>query len=444
MAGGPGTARWIGTALAVTCVIGFLLPVALYWYVIGRAPSILPEDARRDLAAPGSRAVLVDVRPTTAFAREHLVGAVNWPLAAIRALDSAHAVPERLRDRKLYLLCDNGIQSALAALRLRSLGLGEVYSIRDGMWRWISSAAGETSSSPRLVRASGQTADLPSRVSPPFRQWVAIVTGYVIKPLYMAISLLLIIWLWRRRSPDLVALRWGMIAFLAGEGACAVNFLLFRHHSHLAEYLHSFGMVLCFGLATYALVEGIDSRFIHFTDQDRRCALIGLCGPCIKHSDVPCGLKRVFLLLIPCMMVLGLMPLVGEPQMVSYNTTIFGFPYNYSHPVLYQLFEGRFCPVYGILLLGASLLALLLKRDDPVGLAKPLFAAGMGPIGFALLRFMIFRPYIDDLVWFQLWEEVTELLFIAGALCVLWIFRSKLFAAEAVTGARASSGGPPT
>lgn len=439
MAGGHSASRWPGTALAVTCAIGFLLPVTLYWYAIGRAPSILPEDARRDLAAPGSHALLVDVRPRAAFAGEHLVGAVNWPFAEIRALNSAEGVPGRLRGRKLFLLCNNGIQSAMAALRLRSLGFGEVYSVRDGMWRWTSSAAGETPSSPRLVRPSGETVDLPSRVSPPFRQWVAVVTGYVIKPLYMGISLLLIIWLWRRRSPDLVALRWGMVAFLAGEGACAVNFVVFRHHSHLAEYLHSCGMVLCFGLATYALVEGIDSRLIHFSDPDRRCAAIGLCGPCIKHSDVPCGLKRVFLLLIPCMMVLGLMPSGGEPQMVSYNTTIFGFPYNYSHPVIYQIFEGRFCPAYGILLLGASLAVLLVKRDDAVQTAKPLFAAGMGPIGFALLRFMIFRPYVDDLVWFQLWEEVTELLFIAGALCVLWIFRSRLFTSESVTGARPSS-----
>ncbi len=436
MTGASGTPRWLGTALAVACVVGFLLPVVLYWYAIGRAPSISPEDARRNLAAPGSRAVLVDVRPPAAFAREHLVGAANWPFAEIRALDSVDALPRRLRGRPLYLLCDNGIQSALAALRLRSLGLGDVYSVKDGMCGWIASAAGETRSSPRLVRASGETADLPSRVASPFRQWVAIVTGYVIKPLYMAISLLLIVWLWRRRSPDLVALRWGMIAFLAGEGACAVNFVLFRHQSHLAEYLHSSGMVLCFGLATYAIFEGIDSRLIHFSDRDRRCAAIGLCGPCIKHSDVPCGLKRVFLLLIPCMMALGFMPLVGEPQMVSYNSTILGYPYNYSHPFIYQVFEGRFCPVYGILLLGASLLVLLVRKDDAVHVAKPLFAAGMGPLGFALLRFMIFRPYIDDLVWFQLWEEITELLFIGGALCVLWIFRSRLFAAEGVRGAR--------
>jgi hypothetical protein len=96
------------------------------------------------------------------------------------------------------------------------------------------------------------------------------------------------------------------------------------------------------------------------------------------------------------------------------------------------------------LLLGAAVLVLSLRRRDAVALAKPLFAAGMGPLGFALLRFVIFRTHLNDLVWFQLWEEVTELLFVTGVLCVVWVFRSRLFATASVTPAGAASGRPPT
>jgi hypothetical protein len=143
-------------------------------------------------------------------------------------------------------------------------------------------------------------------------------------------------------------------------------------------------------------------------------------------------------------MVIALMPLASAPQMVSYNTTILGYPYNYSHPVVYQVFQSHFCPIHAVLLLGAALLVLLRDKPDAVALAKPLFAAGVGPLGLALLRFVIFRPHIDDLVWFQLWEEVTELLFVTGVLCVVWVFRSRLFATGSVTAAAAGGAQPPT
>src|SRR3974390_2584187 len=45
------------------------------------------------------------------------------------------------------------------------------------------------------------------RDTPPFEQWMVVVVACGIKPAYMLISLLSIIWLWRQRAPDLVALR---------------------------------------------------------------------------------------------------------------------------------------------------------------------------------------------------------------------------------------------
>jgi hypothetical protein len=186
-------------------------------------------------------------------------------------------------------------------------------------------------------------------------------------------------------------------------------------------------MALAFGFATYAIFEGMDRRMIHFSDPAARCAALGLCGRCYKHADVPCGLRRTFLIIIPTMMVLACMPLSATIHTPSYNTSIFGMFFNYANPAVYQLFEARYCPIAGMALMAASLAVLLLKKHDPVSLSKVLFAAGMGPIGFGLLRLIVSAPYRDSLVWFTFWEEATELLFIASVAFILWTFRRTLF-----------------
>ena len=49
-----------------------------------------------------------------------------------------------------------------------------------------------------------------------------------------------------------------------------------------------------------------------------------------------------------------------------------------------------------------------------------------GPIGFGLFRLSLLGPYTDDLVWFQAWEELTELVFVATTAWILWEFRERL------------------
>jgi len=142
---------------------------------------------------------------------------------------------------------------------------------------------------------------------------------------------------------------------------------------------------------------------------------------------VPCGLRRTFYVLIPATIVLAFMPLLAQPVTASYNTHILGTFYNYSHPVIYQIYEIRYLPLAAIAALTASLLVLLLKKTDPVSWSKMLFAVGMGALGFSLMRLFILAPYSNNQVWFVFWEEITELMFVAGAGIVLWIFRPGLF-----------------
>ncbi|MCX6905447.1 MAG: hypothetical protein NTW03_18605 [Verrucomicrobia bacterium] len=271
---------------------------------------------------------------------------------------------------------------------------------------------------------------LPLRPMSLFAQWLAVIVGFGVKPVYVVLSLVLVIWLWRQRARDLAMLRWGLIWFWFGENACTVNFLFFGGGCDFWEYLHNYGMAAGFAMITYAFLEGFDGRVIKFSPQKERCAALGLCPACHKHTDAPCGLKRLFTALIPAVAVLALIPLPAGFMLTSYNTNILGSLYNYSHLMSAQLFELRFCPALAIVLLTAAWLVLLFKRQEPVAMSKALFAAGMGPLSFGLLRLFLVFTFGNDLMWFETWEEVTELIFVVAVAVVLWVFRERLFVRE--------------
>lgn len=269
--------------------------------------------------------------------------------------------------------------------------------------------------------------DVPFRESPLLDQWAAVITGFAVKPAYTLLSLLLVIVLWRQTAPDLAALRWAMLSFFVGENFCAANYLIYTDGSALFEYLHSVGMVMCFGFTVFAVLEGIDRRLIKFSDPTGGCAAVGLCGRCIKHADVPCGLKRVFRLAIPALMVLALAPMTAHLLPVSYNTQILGTWYHQSHPIVYQVFETRYCPAFAFVMLAVSWAVLVFKKKAPVAWSKVFFAAGLGAMGFSYFRLLFFHAYRENLAWFGAWEELTELIFVIAAATVLWIFHNALF-----------------
>jgi hypothetical protein len=96
-----------------------------------------------------------------------------------------------------------------------------------------------------------------------------------------------------------------------------------------------------------------------------------------------------------------------------------------------QGFENYYCPAMAMLFITASWLVMLLKQDDPVPLAKVLFAAALGPLGFGFMRLFLSGAFADNLLWYVVWEEVTELLFVVAVGYVLWIYRHSLMAKPA-------------
>jgi len=261
-------------------------------------------------------------------------------------------------------------------------------------------------------------------------QWLVVITAFGAKPAYMLLSFVWIVWLWRCRAADLVALRWGLVFFLAGEMACAVNYLAFGGNSAITDYLHSYGMAVGFSFVAYAVLEGMDVRLIKYSPANDRCAALSLCRACIKHADVPCGLRRLFSFLIPALMLVSLMLPCAELRPVSHQFTIINATQDFAVPAWAQLFESRYCAWLAVALLLASWGVLLFKRNDPVAMAKIFFAAAMGPLGFGLMRLFLRTAYREDLAWANIWEELTELVFVAGVGLVLWLFRGALFRQE--------------
>lgn len=269
------------------------------------------------------------------------------------------------------------------------------------------------------------------QVSSYFEQSVAVAAAFLVKPIYTILAFIISIVLWKRAEPELKALKWSMVFFFVGENFCAANFLFTENHDvYLLEYFHSLGMVLSFGFAAFALLEGLDRYAIHFTEPEKKCSFSAFCRRCIKYEPVACGLQSALIFVGIAGALVALMPLSAELQVVSYDTRIWGTAYNYNHPIIYQLFEFRYFPLLASGLFFAAALILWFGRHNRLRLSKMIFAAAVGPFGFSVLRLVVFHGYRSNLVWMDFWEEITEFIFILGVISVLWFFRRSLFRRE--------------
>jgi hypothetical protein len=326
-----------------------------------------------------------------------------------------------MRGKKLLLICNAGVRSAAAALHLRERGVADAVSVRGGAQEYLSAVHGCSLGVLRYGDAATDAAIPAFHKSPMYEQWAAVGTFFGVKFIYSLIAAGIAIWLWRRREVDLSAIRWSMIIFFVGEACCFVNVVVFFEDSMLLEHLHSVGMVWSLGCAAYALLEGLDTRVIHFSD-DSRCAAAGLCRLCAKHAEVGCGLRRLFLLLIPAMALTAALPLFSAYRV--------GVLHSYRHPIVHQFYELRYLPVVAIVLLAVCLVVLGLEERRSISRSKILFAAALGAMGFSFFRLVLVAAFVDNQVWFAAWEETTELLFVGVIAGVLILFARGLAVEE--------------
>jgi rhodanese-related sulfurtransferase len=435
--------RWRPSNLASFLTFGVALfigvfPVVLYALFFAGVPMVTALEARQELAAAGAQVALVDIRDQETFAQGHASGAINWSYRQILGLDSAATLPEELAGKELLLLSDTGLTGARAGRRLLDMSVPASY-VHGGMQAWIATSAKESETILGQQDVALEEEPLAMRSLKQSEQLATVTAGLLIKPVYMGISLLLIIALWSVRAADIAALRWGLVFFLAGEVACVFNVTTYftnGEQSDLFEYLHGLGMVLCLALISYAFLEGFDRRVIHVTQARRRCALLPMCRSCYKTHDVPCGMKRTFMLITLAIAALAFIPLSASLDATSYNGRLFGVVFNFSHPGVHQFYEIRYLPIVALGFLAVSLLLLLYNRKDPIVLARIPFSAGAGALGYSLLMLMLYAAFRSNLVWYLFWEEGTELLLIVAIGAFLWIFRRGLFSGESTVWAR--------
>jgi len=410
--------------IAVLLVIVCCIAAPLGYYMFSDVPTITPVQAKELLEKDPENTVILDVQDNKAFKQGHIQPSINIPYNTIWQVNLTTTQAAMLQGKTVIALCDSGLVSADVTRELRKKNIN-AFNVKGGIGAWIGASDKAVNDGISFKAGTGDKWTN-FRDAPTHEQWLAVLTGYGIKPLYTILSFLIVVLLWNKKDTELKALKYSMIFFFVGENFCAANYLIFNHESYLFEYLHSLGMVISFGFFVYALFEGMDKYVFHYSDTQKKCALLGVCDQCIKYEEVSCALQKSFIFISFAACIVSLMPLFAELKMVSYNTIIWGTPYNYSHPVVYQLFEIRYLPIVGSMAFGFTALLLVFKKTDPIPLAKVIFSAALGAAGFSFFRFVLFHGYQDNLVWMEFWEEITEFVFIAGLIFVLWQFRRSL------------------
>jgi len=253
-------------------------------------------------------------------------------------------------------------------------------------------------------------ASLPSRNLTLLEQQAQAFAGLLVKPVYMMLSLIIILALIRQKRPQIIALQWGQITFLAGEVFCAINFYIFKHESILSEYLHSYGMVLAFGFTSFALLEGWEMR------SGNRIS------PRLEREA-----RDILQFSLPMLAILTFIPLLAPLQTDAYSVSILGFPYSYTRFDFYEIYERRILPLIALIAFIVAYLPLLKKNESLIPYITKIFVcAGIGALGFAFFRITLNAIFVNNLVWFEFWEEATELMFVSAIGFVLWRYKSFL------------------
>lgn len=284
------------------------------------------------------------------------------------------------------------------------------------------------------AEALGPTSSGPSLELTTVEQAAAVFSGYVVKPTYMLVSLLLFFFLRRGRSRDLGLLRIGLAAFFLGEAACALNYLLTGGRSEVLEALHGLGMAGMGGATAWGLFVLADERLLGLTRPTAGCSLRRFCGRCWKQDRTGCFAHRLFVLLAPALTILATMPLFAPLRELDLVGGVFGTPVAYLYSRLQLLTDFRVYPMLAVL--GFAVTAILLPfGEQAMRRTQPIFFTAFGFFSFSLFRFLLLAAYRQRPVWLDFWEEITELLLIGFLAAFFALYRERFgLARPAVAG----------
>jgi hypothetical protein len=124
--------------------------------------------------------------------------------------------------------------------------------------------------------------------------------------------------------------------------------------------------------------------------------------------------------------ILTFIPLLSPIQPDGYAVSIFNFPYSYTRLEFYQTYERRILPLIAMLAFIAAFLRSLNNDSSISFFAKACFSAGCGALGFSLFRLALNAIFAGGLIWFEFWEEATELMFVGFIAFILWHYKTTL------------------
>lgn len=395
-------------------------PLALLAALLTSCAPLVPEvdqAGAEKLFAESPAPLVLDVRAPAQRLERWLPGAVSLGLDEVDGYLAHSRIP---KDRPVLAVCLVGRSSQTAGLVAREAGYDRVYNLKGGMEAWKGATVERPAEQPSAeLRA-------PRKIEASFVEQLATVAlGIGVKATYMALSLLIIVLLWRSRERGLVLLRQSMVAFLFGEAMCAVNFLFADGASDPIELMHGLGMLAMGALLPLALFRLADDRVVRYEEPEATCAVQRFCGHCWKREAAPCGLQRLFLFAAPAAAIVSLIPLCAPVVPLRIETTIFGTPMVSQITAELQVVEFRLYPVVACALFLASF-ALLLAGKRLFTFARGAFFTAAGFMTFSLMRFFLFRAFRDRILWADAWEEATEFMAIAFVLLLLYVFRRQL------------------
>jgi rhodanese-related sulfurtransferase len=407
----------------------------LILFALAGVRSLNPPEARVFLENKHNHAVLLDVQSEVDFKESHVQDAVHLPLKQVLSLQAQSDLPLVLQGKTLLVMCKAGLDSLLVVRHLSGLGIS-AYQVTGGLQEWgrdgprLGRPSQTFSAGPNaLIVDSSGVPGLPYRSLSVWEQLAAAAGLLVIKPLYTLLGVPLIFLLLVHPNADLRLAGWGVAIFWLGELACGINYFLLKDSSVLAEYIHSYSMVLTFAIISYVLLEIIDRDVLHFGPAHKSCRLVGLCGACVRTptgelSSLDCGLRRLGLAALPAAALLATIPLMTDISASAYNAAVGPIVQFFTRTPIQQVFEARYCPLAAMCLFGlAWVLLIFSRRESMPALVRLLGCAAIGFLFFSFFRVALGLIYDQHLALANFWEEATELLFILGVYYLLWGFR---------------------
>lgn len=225
---------------------------------------------------------------------------------------------------------------------------------------------------------------------------------FTIKPIYLFLCVAILIVTWDRASSSAHSLFWGFSALLTGELICGATFFAFRRELIVSEHIHSFGMMLEFSAIAFTLIHFLDARI----------------------PQTQTRISSLFAFLAAMGILASFLPLAVSPTSSGYHADIYGFPYVYARFEFNQWVESRALPVASILFFSLALLSTLRATQQKLtNAAQAFLSTGIGLLAFSILRLSLGAMFAERLVWFEFWEEMTQLIIISTIAFLLWQFK---------------------